>query len=161
VKRKIKSIGSILKLVSQLRREGKSIGFTNGCFDILHPGHVSYLRKAKKYVDVLILGLNSDRSVKKNKGPNRPFNNEKDRAEVVAGLEAVDYVVIFDAPTPYDIIKKIKPDYLFKGGDWRKQEVVGRDILESYGGKVVIVPYLKGYSTTSMVKKICRKACTG
>lgn len=159
--KKIKSLSSILRIVSRFRREGKSIGFTNGCFDILHPGHVHYLERAKKYVDILILGLNSDKSVRKIKGPNRPVNNHNDRAKVIAGLDAVDYVVIFDDPTPYEIVKKIKPDYLFKGGDWKKSEVVGREIVESYGGRVVIIPYLKGYSTTSVIKKICRKACTG
>ncbi len=158
--KKIKSLNSILRIVSQLRSHRKIIGFTNGCFDILHPGHIDYLGKAKRYVDVLIVGLNSDSSVRKIKGNTRPFNNQQDRAKVIAGLEAVDYIVIFDSPTPYEIISKIKPDYLFKGGDWKKNKVVGREIVESYGGKVVILPYLKGYSTTQLVKKICTKLST-
>lgn len=160
MEKKIKSLNSILKIVSRLRSQGKTTGFTNGCFDILHPGHIDYLEKAKKYVDVLIVGLNSDSSVRKIKDKSRPFNNQKDRARVIAGLEAVDYVVIFDTPTPYGIISRIKPDYLFKGGDWKKNKVVGKDFVESYGGKVIILPYLKGYSTTRLAKKICTRLST-
>ncbi len=158
--KKIKSLNSILRIVSRLRSQGKIIGFTNGCFDILHPGHIDYLERAKKYVDVLIVGLNSDSSVRKIKGNTRPFNNQQDRAKVISSLQAVDYVVIFDTPTPYEIISQIKPDYLFKGGDWKKDKVVGKNFVESYGGKVRILPYLKGYSTTGIAKKICTKLST-
>jgi D-beta-D-heptose 7-phosphate kinase/D-beta-D-heptose 1-phosphate adenosyltransferase len=159
MKSKLKSLSSILRIVRRLRKEGKKIGFTNGCFDILHRGHVDYLSKAKGFVDVLIVGLNSDKSVRKIKGRGRPINKEEDRAALLSALEVVDYIVIFDEETPYNLIKTIKPDYLFKGADWDLEKVVGRDIVESYGGKVVLLPYLKGYSTSSLIKKICRKVC--
>jgi len=157
MKRKIKSLTSLIKIVRKLKKESKIIGFTNGVFDILHPGHIDYLEKAKKYVDVLILGLNSDKSVRKIKGRLRPLNTQYERAYVLSGLEAVDYIVIFDELTPYNLIKAIKPDYLFKGGDWKSEEVVGRDIVISSGGKVITLPYIKNYSTTLLLKKIWRK----
>lgn len=158
---KIRSLNSLLRILSRLRREGKKIGFTNGVFDILHPGHIDYLQKAKKQVDVLILGINSDRSVKKIKGKSRPINTQRDRAKVLAGLEAVDYIVIFNEETPYQLISSIKPDYLFKGSDWKREEIVGREIVESLGGKVVTIPYLKGYSTTGLLRKIWKRKSTG
>lgn len=155
--KKIKALNTVLKLVKKFKKQGKIIGFTNGCFDILHPGHIDYLQRAKKYVDVLIVGLNSDRSVKKIKGKTRPFNKELDRALVLSGLNSVDYITIFDSPTPYELINLIRPHYLFKGSDWKNSIVVGRDILESYGGKVVLFPYLKGYSTTKLIKRIWKR----
>lgn len=156
---KLKSLSSIVRMVRKLRGEGKKIGFTNGCFDILHRGHVDYLSRAKSFVDVLIVGLNSDKSVRKIKGRGRPINKEEDRAALLSALEVVDYIVIFDEETPYNLIKAIRPDYLFKGADWDLEKVVGREIVESYGGKVVLLPYLKGYSTSSLIRKICRRVC--
>ena len=156
--KKIRTAGSLLRVLRKLKSEGKTIGFTNGCFDILHPGHIEYLENIKRYVDILVLGLNSDKSVRKIKGKLRPVVTEIDRARVLSALEMVDYVVIFDEETPYELINVIKPKYLFKGADWKLNEVVGRDIVESYGGKVISIPYLEEYSTTKLLKKIWKKS---
>lgn len=157
MKNKVLSKAFLSKKIKDIRKEGKVVGFANGCFDIIHPGHVDFIAKAKKQVDFLILGLNSDSSVRTIKGKSRPINNQNFRAQVLSALEDVDSVVIFNDPTPHDIISFIKPDYLFKGSDWKDKVVVGRDILKEYGGKVRLLPYLKGYSTTSILRKICRK----
>ena len=141
----------IKKLAAGLRTEGKKIVFTNGCFDILHAGHVKYLRQAKRLGDVLIVGLNSDRSVSAIK-PGRPLNSEKNRAEVLAALAAVDYVVVFHEKTPYSLIKAVKPDFLVKGGDWKKEEIVGSDIAK----ETFSLPYVRGISTTGIIEKIIR-----
>ena len=142
---------AIKKTVARLRAEGKNIVFTNGCFDILHAGHVKYLRQARRLGDVLIVGLNSDRSVSAIK-PGRPVNSEKNRAEVLAALTAVDYVVVFHETTPYSLIKVVKPDILVKGGDWKKEEIIGSDIAkETYS-----LPFIKGISTTRIIEKILR-----
>lgn len=141
------------KECERLRAEGKRIVFTNGCFDILHRGHVRYLRQARKLGDVLVVGLNSDRSVSGLK-PGRPVNSEKDRAEVLAALFMVDYITIFDEKTPYRLIKSLRPDVLVKGGDWKREDIVGSDIVdETYS-----LPYLKGFSTTGIIKRICEAA---
>ncbi|MDA8171634.1 MAG: adenylyltransferase/cytidyltransferase family protein [Nitrospiraceae bacterium] len=132
-------------------RGGPRIVFTNGCFDIIHAGHVRYLKKAKKLGDVLVVGLNSDRSVSKIK-PGRPVNGEKERAEVLAAFQAVDYVVVFDEETPYELIKYIKPDVLVKGGDWKKKDIVGSDIVPDTRS----LPYVEGFSTTRVMEKIGR-----
>lgn len=153
---KIKSRSEIVKLVHELKKENKKIGFTNGCFDIIHRGHVEYLARAKSNVDVLIVGLNSDSSAHKLKGSGRPLNNQYDRAIVLAGLASVDYIVIFEEETPYLLIKEILPHYLFKGGDWKKEEIVGADIVEENGGCVEIIPYLNGYSTSDIIAKAWR-----
>jgi len=142
------------EIIRKEREKGKKIVFTNGCFDLLHAGHIYLLREAKKEGDILIVALNSDSSVRKIKGISRPIYPEKERAEILASLEMVDYVVIFEETTPYQIIKELKPHILVKGGDWRINEVVGRDLVESWGGKVKIVPYLNGFSTTNIVEKI-------
>jgi len=149
--KKILDRKGIQKLSCRLRAEGKKIVFTNGCFDILHAGHVRYLKQARKLGDVLIVGLNSDRSVSAIK-PGRPINSEKNRAEVLAGLAAVDYVVVFSEKTPYSLIKALKPDILVKGGDWKKEDIVGSDIAkETYS-----LPFVKGISTTKIIEKIIR-----
>jgi len=136
-------------MAARLRAEGRKIVFTNGCFDILHVGHVKYLKQARRLGDVLIVGLNSDRSVSAIK-PGRPLNPEKNRAEVLAALTAVDYVVVFHETTPYSLIKVVKPDILVKGGDWKKEEIIGSDIAkETYS-----LPYIKGVSTTGIIEKI-------
>ena len=132
----------------------KKIVFTNGCFDILHIGHVRYLKKAAALGDILIVGLNSDDSVRRIKGPDRPVNNQDDRLEVLAALDFVDYVVIFNEDTPYEIIKLCQPDFLVKGGDYKPEEVVGRDIVEGRGGRLVLIPFVKGRSTTNIIEKI-------
>jgi len=140
----------------RLRGEGKKIAFTNGCFDILHVGHVRYLQEARRTGDVLILGLNSDVSVRAIKGDRRPLVPQQERAEVVAALASVDYVTVFDETTPLKLIEYLRPDCLVKGGDWREEAVVGRDAVHSWGGKVVIVPLTEGASTTGIVEKIGR-----
>jgi len=132
----------------------KKIVFTNGCFDILHAGHVLYLQAAKELGDILIVGLNSDSSVKRLKGDSRPINNEHDRAIVLAGLASVDYVVIFEEDTPYELIKKIQPDVLVKGGDWAVEYIVGHDIVQKKGGMVKSLLFVDGKSTTDIIKKI-------
>jgi D-beta-D-heptose 7-phosphate kinase/D-beta-D-heptose 1-phosphate adenosyltransferase len=137
-----------------LRREGKKIAFTNGCFDILHVGHVRYLREAKKTADVLVLALNSDFSVRSIKGEKRPLVREEERAEILASLEFVDFVTIFEELTPQELIVYLKPDVLIKGGDWPEDKVVGRDDVKKWGGRVVLIPEVKGKSTTNIVEKI-------
>jgi len=149
--KKILDREGVKKISAKLRAEGKKIIFTNGCFDILHAGHVRYLKQARKLGDVLVVGLNSDRSVSAIK-PGRPINSEKNRAEVLAALAAVDYVVVFSEKTPYNLIKILKPDILVKGGDWKKEDIVGSDIAkETYS-----LPFVKGLSTTAIIEKIIR-----
>jgi rfaE bifunctional protein nucleotidyltransferase chain/domain len=142
------------RFVREVRAEGKRIVFTNGVFDILHPGHVRYLQAARGHGDLLIVGLNSDASVRRNKGPERPINPEQERAEVLAALACVDAVSIFDDETPADIIRRVQPDILVKGADWPADQIVGRDTVEARGGKVILEPIELGYSTTTIVKKI-------
>ncbi len=137
-----------------LRKQGKKIAFTNGCFDILHVGHVRYLREAKKTADILVLALNSDTSVKKIKGEKRPLVTQEDRAEIMAALEFIDFVTIFDETTPLELINLLKPDVLIKGGDWAEDKVVGRDEIKKWGGKLTLIPKINGKSTTSIVDKI-------
>jgi D-beta-D-heptose 7-phosphate kinase/D-beta-D-heptose 1-phosphate adenosyltransferase len=150
--KKILERKELKKICDLLRGEGRKVVFTNGCFDIIHKGHVRYLRQAKKLGDVLVIGLNSDRSVSLIK-PGRPINPEKDRAEVVGALCMVDYVTIFDEKTPYTLIKLLRPDVLVKGGDWKKKEIVGSDIAK----ETFSLPYVKGISTTGIIEKIIRK----
>ena len=141
-------------LVQSLRSAGRTIVFTNGVFDLLHPGHVRYLQSARALGEALIVGLNGDASVRRNKGPGRPINDERERAEVLAGLEAVDAVVLFDDDTPAEIIRRLQPDILVKGADWAADQIVGRDTVESRGGRVVRVTVEQGYSTSSLVQKV-------
>ena len=143
-------------LVTSLRAAGKTVVFTNGVFDILHPGHVRYLEVARELGDALILGLNADASVRRNKGPERPITPEAERAEVLAGLQSVDAVVLFDEDTPDAIVKALQPDILVKGADWPADRIVGRDTVESRGGRVVLVPIEQGHSTTSIVERVRR-----
>jgi len=144
-----------IEFVARERSRGRVIVFTNGVFDILHPGHVRYLRDARALGDLLIVGVNSDRSVKAlAKAPDRPISSESDRAEVLAALASVDAVVIFDEDTPHAIIAALQPDILVKGGDWGENAIVGRDIVEARGGKVVRIPLAEGYSTTKIIERI-------
>lgn len=145
--------------IDRLRKEGKKIVFTNGCFDILHVGHTRYLKEAKRQGDILILGLNSDASVKALKGEKRPLIPERERADVVASLESVDYVTIFHELTPLALIEYLKPDVLVKGGDWQEDQVVGRESVGKWGGKVMIIPEIKGSSTTNIIEKIKKIYC--
>jgi rfaE bifunctional protein nucleotidyltransferase chain/domain len=147
----IKEFGEIRK---KMKNENKSLVFTNGCFDILHRGHAAYLNQAKSLGDFLIVGVNSDRSVKALKGENRPVNNENDRAYLLDNLKSVDYVIIFDEDTPYNLISGILPDYLVKGGDWKEEDIVGWDIVKEAGGKVLSLNYVDNYSTTNTINKL-------
>ncbi|MBU2590945.1 MAG: D-glycero-beta-D-manno-heptose 1-phosphate adenylyltransferase, partial [Nitrospinae bacterium] len=145
------------QIVARARNMGKKIVFTNGCFDLLHVGHIKYLAQAKSYGDILIIGMNSDSSVRKLKGPKRPLIGEEERGALLTALNSVDYVVIFSEPTPDKLIKEIMPDVLVKGGDYAIDEVVGRDIVEAHGGRVELVPVVKGMSTSGLVQKIMDK----
>ncbi|MDO8675871.1 MAG: D-glycero-beta-D-manno-heptose 1-phosphate adenylyltransferase [Candidatus Omnitrophota bacterium] len=147
---KIIGIAALKKKLSALREAGRTIAFTNGCFDLMHLGHVTYLQKAKKGDRVLVVGLNSDQSIRRIKGPSRPIIGEKSRAAVLAALESVDFVVIFNEDTPEKIIKAVGPDVLVKGADWKGKKVVGADIVR----KVELIAYVKGFSTTQIIKKI-------
>lgn len=143
------------ELVRREREGGKTIVFTNGVFDVLHPGHVRYLRDARALGDVLIVGVNSDRSTRTlDKAPDRPINPEAERAEVLAALASVDAVVVFDDDTPHAIITALQPDILVKGADWGEHAIVGRDVVEARGGKVIRIPLAPGYSTTAIVERI-------
>ena len=155
LKTKIKNRQELSSHLEGLRRSKKKIVFTNGCFDILHPGHVDYLSQARDLGEFLILGLNTDNSVKRlNKAPNRPINNEQTRAMVLAGLASIDAIVLFDEETPYELIKLIKPDVLVKGDDYTVEKIVGYDVVKAQGGEVVTIPFLEGYSTTKLIQKI-------
>jgi rfaE bifunctional protein nucleotidyltransferase chain/domain len=138
----------------RLRQAGKTIVFTNGVFDLLHPGHVRYLGDARALGDALIVAVNSDRSVRANKGPERPINPEADRAELLAALASVDAVVIFDEETPLEIVTRIQPDILVKGADWGHDNIVGRDVVEARGGRVVRIELLAGFSTSELIRRV-------
>ena len=150
---KICSRPTLIRWVRQLRRRGKKIVFTNGCFDILHAGHIHYLERARRFGDVLIVGLNSDRSTRKLKGPGRPVNPERDRAQVLSGLSCVDRIVIFDEETPLELIRFVKPHVLVKGADWQLSLIAGRREVLSWGGTVRRIGLLKGRSTTGILKR--------
>jgi D-beta-D-heptose 7-phosphate kinase/D-beta-D-heptose 1-phosphate adenosyltransferase len=145
---------ALADLLTRWRAEGKRIVFTNGVFDLLHPGHVRYLQQARALGDVLIVGLNADASVRRNKGPERPINPEDERGEVLAALACVDAVHIFEEDTPAEIVRFVQPDILVKGADWPADQIVGRDTVEARGGKVVLMPVEQGHSTTSIVERI-------
>jgi D-glycero-beta-D-manno-heptose 1-phosphate adenylyltransferase len=148
------TMGEATALVSELRAAGKSIVFTNGVFDLLHPGHVRYLQHARRLGDLLVVAVNSDRSVRAVKGSDRPITPEAERAEILTALASVDAVVIFDADTPYEVIAALQPDVLVKGADWPADAIVGRDVVEARGGRVVRVAVEEGYSTRSIVGRI-------
>jgi D-beta-D-heptose 7-phosphate kinase/D-beta-D-heptose 1-phosphate adenosyltransferase len=154
INNKILSLPALLRKLPALRRRGKPVAFTNGCFDLMHIGHVKYLEEAGKGNRVLIVGLNSDTSINRIKGPSRPIIGQKSRAAVLAALESVDFVVIFNEPTPYKIIAVIKPDILIKGADWKGKSVVGEDLVK----KVEFVKYIQGFSTTNIIEKIKKNA---
>jgi D-beta-D-heptose 7-phosphate kinase/D-beta-D-heptose 1-phosphate adenosyltransferase len=151
---KIQPVDMLKNELNLHRQQNKSIVFTNGCFDVLHRGHIEYLKFCKGQGDIVVVGLNSDTSVKQIKGPTRPFNNQHDRAAVLAALETVDYVVIFDEADPLNIIKQAEPNILVKGADWAKKGVIGREFVESSGGKVILAPLVDGKSSTATIEKI-------
>jgi D-beta-D-heptose 7-phosphate kinase/D-beta-D-heptose 1-phosphate adenosyltransferase len=153
--RKMLTWSSLKRRLAALRRQGKRIVFTNGCFDLIHPGHVRYLRAARRLGDVLVVAVNTDASVRRlGKGPGRPLNRERDRAEVLAALEMVDYVTLFGEETPVALIRELRPDVLVKGGDWTPDRIAGADIVRSYGGRVRSLPFAAGYSTTRLIAKM-------
>ncbi len=149
---------ALRKYVERHRRQGKKIAFTNGCFDILHLGHVTYLEKAKRPDRVLVVALNSDASVRKLKGPSRPVNSQKARAMVMAALGCVDYVTIFTEETPFKLIGYLQPDILIKGADWKGKDVAGSDVVKSRGGKVEFIKFVDHFSTTNLIEKIKHRA---
>jgi len=154
-KPQVLSLATARELVDAERARGRVVVFTNGVFDILHPGHVRYLRDARALGDLLIVGVNSDRSVKAlNKAPGRPINGEHERAEVLAALASVDAVVIFDEETPHEIVSALQPDILVKGADWGEDAIVGRDVVEARGGRVVRIKLAEGYSTTKIIERV-------
>lgn len=155
--KKIIRLKTLQRVLLRIKRQGRTVAFTNGCFDILHFGHVRYLEKAKGHNRVLVVGLNSDRSVRKIKGPARPIVPQNARAAVVAALACVDYVTIFDEDTPQKLIAALKPDVLVKGADWKGKEVAGSDVVRRYGGKVEYAPYVARHSSTNIIEAVLRK----
>jgi rfaE bifunctional protein nucleotidyltransferase chain/domain len=140
--------------LDRVKAGGGRVVFTNGVFDLLHPGHVRYLRRARALGDALVVGVNTDRSVRAIKGETRPVTPEGERAEILAALACVDVVVLFDEETPYELIRRVQPDVLVKGADWSEASMIGRDIVEARGGRVIRIPFETGYSTTSIIEKI-------
>lgn len=153
---KIRSQAALARIVRNLRARSKKIVFTNGCFDILHVGHVDYLAKARRLGDRLVVGLNSDASVRAIKGSHRPVNPQRDRARVLAALACVDYIAVFGESTPDKLIRKLRPDILVKGADWKAADIVGARFVRSYGGRVARIPFVRGYSTTATIRKMRR-----
>jgi len=151
---KIKTAAKLSRILASARAKGDKVVFTNGCFDILHVGHVEYLAKAKKFGSILVVGLNSDSSVKKIKGPDLPINAQAARAKVLLALHCVDYVVIFNEATPEKLIEALKPDVLVKGGDWKIKDIVGGEFVRSRGGCVKTIKFVDGYSTTSLINRM-------
>lgn len=151
---KMKTADEIKATSDALRSENKCLVFTNGCFDLLHLGHIRYLHEAKSKGDILIIGVNSDESVKRLKGKKRPLTPQKARCEILAALTCVDYVTIFDEDTPLELIQKVNPDILVKGGDWAPEKIVGNEHVSSYGGRVMTIPYLQGFSTSEIIQKL-------
>ncbi|MBN1493293.1 MAG: D-glycero-beta-D-manno-heptose 1-phosphate adenylyltransferase [Candidatus Omnitrophica bacterium] len=154
--RKLISLKKAKEIRARLRKQKKKLVFTNGCFDIVHVGHVRYLKAARRLGKVLLIGLNRDLSVRRLKGKGRPINSERERAEVLAALECVDYIVLFSEDTPRRLIAELLPDVLVKGSDWQRGQIVGEEIIDQHGGKVRRIKLAKGFSTTNMIKKIQR-----
>ena len=159
MKSKFKTLEELKKTVKAIRSSGQKVVFTNGCFDILHVGHVRYLKDAKELGHYLIIAINSDSSVRGLKGDKRPIVSQSERAEVLASLQSVDFVTIFDEPDPFNVINEIKPDFLVKGGDWGEGEIIGSDIVEENGGKVLRIPFIEGSSSTNIVETIIERYC--
>ena len=157
MKQKLKARKDLVKIVKDLKAKGKRIVFTNGCFDLLHIGHVRYLEEAKTRGDVLVVGVNSDPSVRKLKGPKRPILPEEERAEILSGLGCVDYVTLFDEIDPLKLITSLHPDVLVKGGDWAKEQIVGREEVERSGGEVFVIPFVKRASTSNLIETVLKR----
>jgi len=157
MKKKIKERKELLRIIKNLKAKGKQIVFTNGCFDVLHLGHVRYLEEAKALGGVLVVGVNSDSSVRKLKGPKRPILPEQERTEILSGLGCVDYITIFNEADPLKLITSLKPNLLVKGGDWTREQIVGREVVERSGGELVIIPFVKGASTSNVIDTILKR----
>jgi rfaE bifunctional protein nucleotidyltransferase chain/domain len=157
MKQKIRERKTLLRIIKDLKAKGKRIVFTNGCFDLLHIGHIRYLEEAKALGDVLVVGVNSDSSVRKLKGSKRPVLPEEERTEILSGLGCVDYITIFDERDPLKLITSLHPDVLVKGGDWTKDQIVGSEVVERSGGEVVILPFVQGASTSNLINIILKK----
>ena len=157
MRKKLKALAELKETLDLLRNAGQQIVFTNGCFDILHAGHVRYLTAARREGDLLVVGLNSDRSVQRIKGPERPLVTQQQRAEVLAGLWCVDYIIIFDEPDPLHVIQTLQPNVLVKGADWPDDRIIGADVVKSDGGKVVRVPVVQGISTSRIIERIVKR----
>jgi rfaE bifunctional protein nucleotidyltransferase chain/domain len=154
IEKKVVAIQELMPKLAYWKFKGMKVVFTNGCFDIIHRGHVEYLAKAASLGDVLILGLNSDSSVKKIKGEDRPINDEKSRALIVSSLKVIDNVILFEEDTPYNLIDAIKPDVLVKGGDYKAKDIVGYDIVKQNGGDIITIDFVEGFSTTKIINRI-------
>jgi len=155
---KIKSRAELSAIMKSLREEGKQVVFTNGCFDLIHPGHLRYLEEARSWGDLLVVAVNSDQSVKRIKGHQRPILDEKSRCEIIAGLHCVDFVTVFSEDTPQEIVDELLPGVLVKGGDWAVDQIVGRETVEKHGGKVLNISFQDGHSTTGIIERILEKA---
>jgi len=157
MKDKIKKREELLRIIKDLKAKGKRIIFTNGCFDLLHVGHIRYLEEAKTLGDILIVGVNSDTSVRKLKGPKRPVLPVEERTEILSGLACVDYITVFDELDPLALITSLQPNVLVKGGDWTKEQTIGKEVVERSGGEVVIIPFVQGASTSSIIETILKR----
>ena len=157
MKKKIKERKELLRIIKNLKAKGKRVVFTNGCFDLLHLGHVRYLEEAKALGDVLVVGVNSDSSVRKLKAPKRPILPEEERTEILSGLGCVDYITIFNEADPLKLITSLKPNLLVKGGDWTREQIVGREVVERSGGELVIIPFVRGASTSKVIDTILKR----
>lgn len=153
---KIKGNTALKRIIVRLKRQGKRVVFTNGCFDLLHYGHVQYLEDARAKGDILVVALNSDRSLMRLKGPRRPLVKQFDRMRIIAALESVDYVTLFGAQTPRHLIEMLRPDVLIKGADWARKDIAGADLVEKYGGQVSTIKLVSGRSTTNLIKRIAK-----
>jgi len=161
LKNKFKTLHELKATLDAIKKTGNKVVFTNGCFDLLHVGHTRYLKEAKLIGDYLVIAINSDSSVRGLKGDKRPIVPEAERVELLAALDVVDFVTIFDEPDPYNVINELKPDFLVKGGDWGEGEIIGSDIVIENGGKVVSLPYIEGSSSTNIVETIIERYCGG
>jgi len=160
MKSKIKTQDELRELIEDLHSAGKKVVFTNGCFDLIHTGHVRYLKIARGYGDVLVVAINSDDSIQRIKGEKRPVMPQEERAEVLAALAMVDYVTMFEEDDPHRVIAELMPDVLVKGGDWDVDDIIGRDVVEANGGKVYSIPYIEGSSTTTIIERVVKKYCS-
>jgi len=159
MKSKCKTHDELREIIEDMQSAGKKVVFTNGCFDLIHTGHVRYLKLAKGYGDALIVAVNSDGSIRRIKGDKRPVTPQEERVEVLAALSMVDYVTVFEEDDPHHVIAELNPDVLVKGGDWEIDKIIGRDIVEANGGKVYSIPYIEGSSTTEIIERIISRYC--